>query len=147
MTKTMTDLPSCLVGEIASNLAPLDYIHFTQTNRKIFVDSNSPNRLRVLGLKQSNDYSEIRLHHFPQIKRFGFELSQITELHQINGHIFSGNNQIRELDIDFADATASDIIQLINDQSPCFHSFTHWVFNVRQGIVVIIICNPSLSFN
>ena len=116
----ITDLPSCLVGEIASNLAPMEYIGFSKTNRKIFVDSNTPNRLISIGLEQSDDYSGLRLHHYPQIEYFGFQLSRITELHQINGQIFSGNNQIQRIDVALDDAKDSDIGIWFNEQSRCF---------------------------
>ena len=117
--KTMTDLPSCLVGEIASNLAPLDYIAFSQTNRKIFVDCHSPNRLQKLTVQQCHDCSRIRLHHFPQIKHLDFDLGRITEFYQNNGQIFGGNNKLQTLAIDGENAMNSDTDCLISDQSPC----------------------------
>ena len=118
----LPDLPSCLVGEIASNLWFYDYIAFSMTNRKIFVDCNSPNRLQELLLAQSDDYSALRLHHFPQTKYLGFQLSRITELNQINGQIFSGNNQIQRIDVALDDVKDSDIDIFFIDQSPCFSS-------------------------
>ena len=42
--------PSQLIGEIASFLDYSDYISFSSTNRKMFVDCNSPNRLTKLDL-------------------------------------------------------------------------------------------------
>ena len=148
----ITDLPSCLVGEIASNLAPMDYIAFSKTNRKIFVDSNTPNRLLTMALEQSDDYSGLRLHHFPQIKHFGFGLSRITELHQINGQIFSGNNQIQRMDIELKGAKASDTDILTNDQSPCFRTvhalllFHHEVDPSEQQLQSIQLLNLLNKF-
>ena len=122
VSTTMIDLPACLVGEIASNLDLLDYIAFSKTNRKIFVDCHSPNRLQKLSLQHRHDYAGIRLQHFPQLQHFHFDLSGIPEFYQINGQILSGNNQLQELSVDLSAGSINDIEMLIDDQSKCLSS-------------------------
>ena len=39
----ITNLPSSLIAEIASNLDSSTYVAFSKTNRNLFVDCNSPN--------------------------------------------------------------------------------------------------------
>ena len=51
-TANIVETPSQLIGEIASFLDYSDYISFSSTNRKMFVDCNSPNRLTKLDLVQ-----------------------------------------------------------------------------------------------
>ena len=118
----ITDLPSCLLGEIASNLEPMEYIAFSKTNRKIFVDSNSPNRFQTLTLNPNDDYSGLRLQNFPQIKYLRFQSWRIIEFRRHNGHLFGGNNQLRSLSIDLGDSNHFNMESFINDQSPCFPS-------------------------
>ena len=49
---SLADTPSQLIGEIASFLDYSSYISFSSTNRKMFVDCNSPNRLTQLDLSK-----------------------------------------------------------------------------------------------
>lgn len=46
--RKLNDLPSSLVGGIASHFRQSDYIAFSKTNCKLFIDSDSQNRLQTL---------------------------------------------------------------------------------------------------
>ena len=78
---SILETPSQLIGVIASFLDLADYISFSSTNRKMFVDCNSPNRLTRLDLVQFpvidpsfclKDYPKLRflrvnLHQMPSL--------------------------------------------------------------------------------
>ena len=119
---SITDLPCCLVGEIASNLDQSDYRAFSNTNRKHFVDCNSPNRLKVMDLHQNSKYQKLGLQNFHQIECLGFQLKRITDFHRINDQIFSGNNRLHRLVIETDYHQQSHIEFLINDESQCISS-------------------------
>ena len=81
----INNMPSCLVGTVASFLNQWDYIDFSTTNRKIYVDCNSPNRLQQLILDRCNDYSTVPLKQFLQIRFLKFNLKQISEFKVVKG--------------------------------------------------------------
>ena len=119
---SITDLPCCLVGEIASNLDQSDYRAFSNTNRKHFVDCNSPNRLKEMYLDQNSRYQKLGLQNFHQIEYLGFPLHRITDFHRINNQIFSGNNRVHQLVIDIDYHWQRHLECLINDESQCISS-------------------------
>lgn len=130
----ISHLPASLVGEIASNLNQLDYIAFSKTNRKIFVDCNAPNRLQSMNVwPEQYHYSRLRLVNFPQIRRFDFELDRITEFHKTNDQIFHGNNRLRTMAIRCGWALDTDIDCLISDQSRCFSSIQCLILDDEDG--------------
>ena len=116
------NMPTCLVGTIASFLSQRNYIKFSRTNRKVYVDCNSPNRLQKLRLERCTDYSTVPLKHFPQIKCLAFNLKQICEFKVVNAQRFGFCNQLETMIIDGKDGTIADINLLINDSSRCFSS-------------------------
>ena len=118
----INNMPSCLVGTIASFLTQSHYIRFSRTNRKVYVDCNSPNSLQKLTLLQVTDYSTVPLKQFPQIKCLKFNLKQITGFKEIDGQRFGDCNQLKTLIIDGNDSTNSDVNLFINDSSRCFSS-------------------------
>ena len=132
--RRITHLPASLVGEIASNLNQLDYIAFSKTNRKIFVDCNTPNRLQSINVQpEQYRYSRLRLANFPQIRKFDFELDRITEFHKTNDQIFHGNNRLRTMAIRCGWAHDTDIDCLISDQSRCFSSIQCLILDDEDG--------------
>ena len=119
--KTIMDLPASLMGEIASNLDQLDYIAFSKTNRKTFVDCNAPNRLQSMNVQTDQyNFSGLSLANFPQIRNFEFDLDRITEFHKTNDQMFHGNNRLKTMAIRCGWTKNTDIDYLISDQSRCF---------------------------
>ena len=133
---TLTDLPSCLIGEIASNSDLSEYITFSWTNRKLFVHSNSPNRLKRMDLAQGQyNYMGLRMGYFRQIEHLSLRLNQITELQRNdqNHQIFEMNNRLKMMLIACTDVQNSDIDCLIHDQSPCLRLFETLVLTSIGG--------------
>ena len=118
----INNMPSCLVGTIASFLTQRSYIKFSRTNRKVYVDCNSPNMLQRLRLIQCSDYSTVPLERFPQIKCLKFNLKEISEFKVVNGQRFGFCNQLENMIIHGKDSSITDINLLINDSSRCFSS-------------------------
>ena len=129
----INNMPSCLVGSIASFLNQMEYINFSITNRKVYVDSNSPNRLQELILSNISDYSTVLLDQFRQIKYLKFNLKQIAELQEVKGQRFENCNQLQTLIIDGKDSTNSDVNLLINDSSRCFSSIRSLTLSWFRG--------------
>ena len=77
VTKRITDLPTSLIGEIGSFLPHESYIKFAQTNRKVFVDCHSPNKLSGLLLVKQTDYSPISLQNYPNLRYLHFRLPHV----------------------------------------------------------------------
>ena len=129
----INNMPSCLVGTIASFLNSLEYISFSMTNRKVYVDCNSPNRLQQLSLQRVTDYSAVPLKNFPQIKCLRFYLKQISEFNEMNGQRFGDCKQLESMIIHGKHSTISDINLLINDSSRCFSSIRSLTLMWFQG--------------
>ena len=73
--------PSQLIGEIASFLDYSDYVSFSSTNRKMFVDCNSPNRLIKLDLSKLTDIDpSFCLTNYPKLLYLGLHLEQTESL-------------------------------------------------------------------
>eukprot|EP01083_Nonionella_stella_P059641 156029_1 len=60
--------PEAIIGYVASFLQQKIYIHFSMTNRFIYLACNSPNGLQQLILSCFRDYSCIKLSSFPSVK-------------------------------------------------------------------------------
>ena len=116
------DIPSPLVGEIASYLHQKTYAGFSRTSRKVFVSCNSPNTLRNMDLTKVTDYTAIRLEQFPHLNHLVFNLKRISQFNDKNGQRFHGNKQLRSLLIYGDGSTSSDMNVLASDSSPCFAS-------------------------
>ena len=71
-------LPTSLVGETASYLDQESYHRFAATNRKMFVDCHSPNRLTKLDLTKLTDYSPISLQNYPKVSHLLLRLPHIV---------------------------------------------------------------------
>lgn len=124
-TKPMiTNMPSSLIGNIASFLKQKKYIDFSMVNRKMFVDCNTPNTLQKLNLKKITDYRSISLQNYHQIKWLKFNLKQISEFKNVNEQRFGACKRVRTLIIKAEDSRISDLVTLINDSSPCFSTLT-----------------------
>ena len=77
----ISETPSQLIGEIASFLNYSDYISFSSTNRKMFVDCNSPNRLTELHLSEFNKIDpSFCLTNYPKLLYLGLHLEQTESL-------------------------------------------------------------------
>ena len=118
----INNMPSCLVGTIAAFLDQWSYIPFSRTNRKIYVDCNSPNRLQKLSLERCTDYSTVPLKQFPQLKWLKFNLKNICGFKVVDGHRFGFCNQLETMIIHGTGSNISDINLLTNDSSRCFSS-------------------------
>ena len=118
----ITNIPCTLIGTIASFLHQIEYIIFSMTNRKVYVDCNSPNTLQRLTLLPITDYSIVPLKQFPQIKQLMFNLKQISEIKVIQGQRFGHCNQLETLRINGLGSTTADIDLLLKDSSRCFSS-------------------------
>ena len=78
---SISGAPRHLIGEIASFLDYSDYISFSSTNRKMFVDCNSPNRLTTLNLNEfCKIHSSFCWRNYPKLKCLDLNLVQIATL-------------------------------------------------------------------
>ena len=121
----ITNLPSSLVGEVASYLSQKSYIALSMTNRKIAVDCNSPNRLQQLNLNRNDtftEYTHIPMEQFTQIKAVRFKLEHIAKLQIKSGRAFRACNQLQTMIIDGRNSKQHHIDLFINDLSRCFAS-------------------------
>ena len=86
-------------GEIASYLCQKSYVRFLRTNRKLFVDCNSPNRLHKLDLNKMDDgfnISSVTNHR--NIRQLNLRLQQvITWSFQVIGPISSYYHKLKTL--------------------------------------------------
>ena len=76
---TITTLPTTMIGEIASNLDQKAYARFATTNRKMFVDSNSPNRLVALDLDVVEDFKFISIANYRYLSSLEFAVVDIDD--------------------------------------------------------------------
>ena len=80
-SNNIAETPSQLIGEIASFLDYSDYTSFSSTNRKMFVDCNSPNRLTKLNLLRFTDIDpSFCLKNYPKLKHLSLSLHQLPSL-------------------------------------------------------------------
>eukprot|EP01083_Nonionella_stella_P193787 715290_1 len=79
-TGKLEQLPTTLIGAVASFLSVKAYSLFSRTNRAIFLGCNTPNTLTALRLCGINDYSSIHLQNYPQITQLSLRLYQLTSL-------------------------------------------------------------------
>ena len=114
----ITDLPPAMVGEIASYLSQKHYISFSRTNRKMYVDCNSPNRLVRLNMSRLNDNVCPSLQTLTNLKRLAFNMRQISQFNHSNGQRFPKCHNLKTLAISLAGSTISDIDTFISDTSP-----------------------------
>ena len=138
----ITDLPTSLIGEIASYLYQEDYCAFSSVSRKLYVDCNSPNRLQEMGLTFVVNHADVAIERFPQLKSLEFNLKQIIEFKVINGQRFGACSQLQELIIDGQpinddNVTISDLDMLINDSSPCLSAIRSLTFRGFEGDTAI----------
>ena len=75
-----TVLPATMIGEIASYLDQQAYARFSSTNRKMFVDCNSPNRLVALNLDPVEDFNFISLGNYRHLTSLEFALVDIDNI-------------------------------------------------------------------
>ena len=78
----MDELPSPIIGEIASFLSQKEYALFSRCNRSVFTSSNSPNTLQQLSMFRMSgmDYSHVQLQNYPQIKSLTFLTSKFNTI-------------------------------------------------------------------
>eukprot|EP01083_Nonionella_stella_P092155 257881_1 len=78
-------LPRAIIGHTASFLQQKDYIHFSMSNRFIYLGCNSPNLLQKLNLYSITDYSSISLSSFPSVNFLYIEpLKAIASAHTLS---------------------------------------------------------------
>ena len=121
----ITNLPSSLVGEVASYLSQKSYSTFSMTNRKIAIDCNSPNRLQKLDLYRNDTFAEyphFSMEQFTQIKAVRFKLAHFAQLQIKPGDAFGACNQLQTMIIDGRNSKQQDVDLFINDSSRCFVS-------------------------
>ena len=133
--RNISDLPSSLIGEIASYLPQESYCAFSRANRKLYVDCNSPNRLQNMDLTTVDNYAELAMERFIQIKRLSFNLVQIPQFQVTNGQRFGACNQLQGLIIDGKsyhnlEAHLYNLDELIDDSSPCLNAIRSLTFRL-----------------
>eukprot|EP01083_Nonionella_stella_P047885 128176_1 len=77
-------VPSIILGEIASYLNQYDYIHFSRSNRAIYIGCNSPNTLQCLDLLSTHHYALLNLTLYPSIQSLSLKLHAFHELNLMN---------------------------------------------------------------
>ena len=76
---SIATLPTTMVGEIASYLDQKAYARFSITNRKMFVNCNSPNRLVALNLDRVEDFTFVSLANYRHLTSLEFALVNIDD--------------------------------------------------------------------
>ena len=80
-SNSISGTPSHLIGEIASFLHCRSYVSFSSTNRKMFVDCNSPNRFTKLELSEFNQiHPSFSLSNYPKLRYLDLNLIQIAAM-------------------------------------------------------------------
>ena len=77
--RSITTLPTTMIGEIASYLDQKAYARFSTTNRKMFVDCNSPNRLVSLNLGPVVDFNFISMANYRYLTSLEFAVADIDD--------------------------------------------------------------------
>lgn len=123
---TMNSLPSTIIGEIASYHDQYSYARFSRINRKIFVDSNSPNRLTSL-IMQDVVGTIPNLSHFAGLTHCEFGLKEFDLFIRNDARAFCNCRYLHSLSITGGGNTV--ILQsIINHPSICFARITKlWV--------------------
>ena len=80
--QSITNLPTSLVGAVASYLDQRSYFRLSSTDRKIFVDTHSPNRLTKLRLTGFVNPDDVSLNEFSGVRHFIFSMTSINELNE-----------------------------------------------------------------
>ncbi len=75
------EIPSALIGGIASYLRQCEYAYFSRSNRALFVSCNTPNTLTTIVLSKSRHYNPIKLQYYPQMTYLRFNLAQFNQFH------------------------------------------------------------------
>ena len=92
----LDQLPKAIIGHISSFLKQSHYFHLQQTNRSMFIGSNSPNMLTELNLISIDDYSSIKLRQFQSLKSLKININKFGEFTLPNNGQFI-MNQLQEL--------------------------------------------------
>ena len=98
-TQNITFFPTTMMGEIASYLDPKAYARFAVTNRKIFVNCNSPNRLVALNLDSVEDFTFISLRSYRHLESLDFALVNVDDF---DYRLISGCHRLQTLMINGA---------------------------------------------
>ena len=115
---SIAETPSSVIGEIASFLDCTSYIAFSSTNRKMFVDCNSPNRLTKLDLSQFTviDPSFCLMNH-PKLRALKVNLHQMTALNISRDAITRHCPNLKKIWLNGAEAGAYSIDDFIRDNT------------------------------
>ena len=106
--QSITNLPSTMIGEIASFLDQKSYARFSSTNRKLFVVCNSPNRLVDLRLDFVKDFSFISLGNYRHLTTLEFAMENIDDF---DWRLISRCHSLRKLLINGAFSLSSDKLE------------------------------------
>ena len=137
-TISICTLPTAVVGEIASFLDQQSYPKFAQTNRKLFVDCHSPNRLTKLDLSELEDYNEISFANYPSSKHLKFRLTSALNDISLSEHC----RKIDTLDIISVYCSIPYFTQFLNQNIRLFSNITSLSMANFYGIC----CIPKRQF-
>merc|ERR1712003_97043 len=109
---TMESLPSSIIGEVASYQDQKSYAYFSRISRRVFVGSNSPNRLLELDLKAVPSTASINLRRYTRITGCAFTLGNYNPF-GVDNHAFASCHSLRVMNVYFEaanDVAAFDAI-------------------------------------
>lgn len=141
---TLCDLPSQLVGEIASYLTQRAYGRLSQINRKIFIDCHSPNRLNELDLTHASSlitvalcenpkFRTVVLSNYPKIKALKLRSGQVCEWSA--GSISAYCRRLETLYLQLDTATR-DLSQFIKQNECGFPGVLNMALTKISGITI-----------
>ena len=128
--KSLSSIPSALVGEIASFLDRSDHIDLSLSNRKMFVDCHSPNRLTkidISGLERIDD--SFSLNNHPHLKHLDIRSQHLTLLNT------ASCSRLMTLCINGMTAELATIQQFVEDVGDkCTNITTLALYNFRNRL-------------
>ena len=89
--------PSSIIGDITSYQYQKSYAYFSRVSRKVFVDCNSPNRLKLLKLHTVPVGARVNLQRYSRITHCEFSLGGFNPFAVGDDQIFANCRDLRSL--------------------------------------------------
>ena len=134
--QSITDLPTCLVGEVASYLDQKSYFRLSSTNRKMFVDTHSPNRLTKVSLAGFVNPGDVSSLQFSGVRHLVVSMASISELNEgvISEH--------------FPKMEILNVWGVITDSSVCqFVQQNSYIFPKIKTLALLYCTGTSITFD
>ena len=134
--KRMTNVPAQLVGEISSFLDQQSYSRFSSTNRKMFVDCNSPNRLTKMELLKLNQIRNVNFSEYPQLRYLQYSVHRDDSLSSRAVSISDYCHRLETLFISIGVGSDRELQQFVDSNSSGFDAVKTLVIWSRSTVSI-----------